>query len=201
MKLYVLGFTAIVIVAIAGLVIFSSGSGTTENVVSKDFIGAAAPDFTLPSTTGEKVTLSDHKGEHNILLYFQEGVMCPACWTQMVDFENRIADFDKKDIKILTITTDKLYQSKSYAKQIGTNLPLLADEDRSVSRVYDALKDSMHPGERPGHLFVLINKEGNIVWRYSAYNAASGPMAGHHGGTGRMYVPVNEVLDAIGRSL
>src|SRR3989338_295923 len=122
MKSYV--WIAIIIVLIIAVGLFlrlPPKSSPTGN-----FIGTAAPDFTLPSTTGEEISLSDYRGKNNVLLYFQEGVMCPPCWTQMVDMESRIDEFNKKDIRILTITTDRLYQSKNYAKQFGTNLPVLA---------------------------------------------------------------------------
>lgn len=33
-------------------------------------VGQEAPDFTLPATIGEKVTLSEHRGQHNVLLAF-----------------------------------------------------------------------------------------------------------------------------------
>ncbi len=200
MKLYGWITALIVLLALAGLILsISSKPSSTGNAAAG--VGSAAPDFTLPSTTGEKISLSDYKGEYNVLLYFQEGVMCPPCWTQMMDFEKSIDKFDAKDIKILTITTDRLYQSQSYARQAGTSLPVLADEDKKISRMYDALKDSMHPGEKPGHLFVLVDKDGGIIWRYSAYTSGGAGSDHHSGGSGRMYVPVSEVLDAIGRSL
>ena len=41
-----------------------------------------------------------------------------------------------------------------------------ADEDKSVSNAYNALEFSMHPGVKPGHTFVLVNKAGQIVWRW-----------------------------------
>lgn len=33
-----------------------------------------ASQFTLPTTTGEQVSLSEHLGRHNVLLYFNEGM-------------------------------------------------------------------------------------------------------------------------------
>jgi len=49
--------------------------------------GQSAPDFTLPSTDGRSVPLSELRAGANVLLYFQEGIMCPPCWQQMRDLK------------------------------------------------------------------------------------------------------------------
>lgn len=136
-------------------------------------LGMDAPDFTLPSSNGNTVSLSDYRGKKNVLLYFQEGVMCDPCWKQTLDIEKKYDKFQALDTELITITVDPLNAVTKNAKRFGITLPVLADENLKVSSNYDVLEDSMHPGERPGHTFVLVDKNGKVVWR-KAYFLASG---------------------------
>lgn len=172
-------------------------------------VGAKAVDFTLPSSTGQKISLSDYRGK-NVLLYFQEGVMCDPCWKQTFDIQNEYDKFQSMGIELLTITVDPLNAVIKNAKRFGITLPVLTDEDLKVSKTYDVLKNSMHPGERPGHTFILLDKEGDIIWK-KEYFLASGstimtmdmggkPMTMDMGmdmGTpdSVMYVPVYKLLE------
>jgi len=161
--------------------------------------GDRAPDFSLPSVDGKTFSLSDFKGKKNVLLFFQEGIMCPPCWQQEVDLELKKADLDALNVEPVMITVDPpaaLVQAKA---QYGIKSTVLYDNDLTVSRQYDVLRDSMHPGERPGHVFVLVDKEGKIRWYYSAYKATGS--GGHHSGGGTMYVPVETVLNSIQSAL
>ena len=104
------------------------------------------------------------------------------------------------DTEIVMITVDPpnaLAQAKS---QYGIRNTLLYDNSLVASSKYDVLRDSMHPGERPGHVFVLVDKGGTIRWRYSAYKP---PANGDHhsGGTGTMYVPVDFILSNVKNAL
>lgn len=205
---------AIVLVVGIGIYYFSSSNDNKAQisglaVASRASIGEKASDFTLPSSTGNKISLSDYKGK-NVLLYFQEGVMCDPCWKQTLDIQKEYDKLQSMDIELLTITVDPLNAITKNAKRFGITLPILADEDLKVSSAYDVLKDSMHPEERPGHTFILIDKEGNIIWR-KAYFLASGstimtmnmngqPMTMDMGmdmGTpgSVMYVPVDKLLE------
>jgi len=47
-----------------------------------------APSVRLPSTAGRNISLSDYAGQKNVLLYFQEGIMCAPCWQQLEDIQN-----------------------------------------------------------------------------------------------------------------
>jgi peroxiredoxin Q/BCP len=55
----------------------ADGGGGFKHAVGDPGIGAAAPDFTLPAAGGGDISLSDYRGR-SVLLYFQEGLMCPA---------------------------------------------------------------------------------------------------------------------------
>ncbi|MBI4210276.1 MAG: redoxin domain-containing protein [Candidatus Diapherotrites archaeon] len=183
------------IILIAGLIGWGL-LGANNNNGAEFNEGDMAPDFTLPMVGGGQFMLSELRGKKNVLLYFQEGIMCPACWYQQVDIEKRQAEFDALDTQVVMITVDSpgaLAQAKA---QYGIRNTLLYDNSLTASAKYDVLQDSMHPGERPGHVFVLIDKSGTIMWRFSAYQP---PKNGDHhsGGTGTMYVPVDNILSSV----
>lgn len=193
----ILPFAGIILIAALvgwGLLTASSASNAF-GLGAKE--GDKAPDFTLPVVGGGQFTLSEFKGK-NILLYFQEGIMCPACWNQQVDIEKQQAGFDALNTELVMITVDPP-QSLAQAKaQYGIRDTLLYDNSLAASTKYDVLQDSMHPGERPGHVFVLVDTEGIIRWRYSAYKNTAGSM---HGGSGTMYVPVDSILASVRNAL
>lgn len=172
----------------------SSGAGFKE--------GDKAPNFTLPIVGGGEFKLSEFQGKKNVLLYFQEGIMCPPCWTQEVDLEKIQSEFDALDTEIVMITVDPPTALAQAKAQYGIKNTLLYDNSLITSSKYGVLQDSMHPGERPGHVFVLVDKEGTIKWRYSAYKPSSS-IGDHHsgGGSGTMYVPVDFVIGNVKNAL
>lgn len=141
------------------------GGGTAvDATVFNSLVGKVAPDFTLGSYDGKKITLSEYKGK-NVILFFNEGLMCyPACWNQIAAFGKDTA-LGKKAV-ILNITADP----KNNWKQAIDKMPelvqatVLFDSNRQVSQQYGVLTlpSSMHKGQFPGHSYIIINKEGII---------------------------------------
>lgn len=188
------------IILIIGLVGWgiSTANNNSNDASSKE--GDQAPDFVLPTVEGGEFTLSEFKDKKNVLLYFQEGIMCPPCWTQEVDLEKQQAQFDAMDTEIVMITVDPPGALSQTKEQYGIKNTLLYDNSLKASSKYNVLQDSMHPGERPGHVFILVNKNGTIKWRFSAYQPAKS--GDHHsGGTGTMYVPVDFILNNVKNAL
>ncbi len=141
------------------------GGGTVADAtVFNSLVGKAAPDFTLEDYNGKKITLSEYRGK-NVLLFFNEGLMCyPACWNQIAAFGND-TEMAKKTV-VLNITADL----KNNWKQAVDKMPELAqatvlfDSNRQVSQSYGVLTlpSSMHKGQFPGHSYVLIDKDGVV---------------------------------------
>jgi len=121
---------------------------------------AAAPDFTLPTTDGQSITLSDLRGGP-VVLYFNEGAGCGSCTAQMAAIE---ADpgFKQAGITVLPIVMNTAEQIMPDLKAFGVTTPYLLD-DGTVSKAYDVLGKGMHAG-LPGHGFVLIDAEGVQRW-------------------------------------
>jgi peroxiredoxin len=161
--------------------------------VANPATGALAPDFALPATTGGTVRLSDYRGK-NVLLYFQEGIGCEGCWTQMKDIQTAMADFRGLSIEsMVTITTNPLGALKQKATDEGITLPVLSDVSFVVSRAYNATAYGMMAGSADGHTFILVGPDGRIRWRadyggppdYTMYVPVSNLIADIKAGTGQ----------------
>lgn len=152
--------------------------------VASPATGALAPDFTLPSTTGDTVRLSDYHGK-SVLLYFQEGLGCEGCWTQMKDIQGGMQAFKGLGIDtMVTITTNPLSALKQKVADEGLTLPVLSDESFAVSHAYNATMYGMMAGSADGHTFILVGPDGRIRWRAD------------YGGPPNytMYVPVSNLI-------
>jgi len=143
------------------LVVFSRGS--THEASDASPMTGAAPDFTLPSLSGEMVTLSSFKGERNLLLYFNEGYGCAPCWQQAQHIQERTADLEAADTDLLVIMVDPPSLIESEVSRWGLTMPVLTDTDRSVSSEYNMLGFGMH-SDKPNHTFVFVDKSGEILW-------------------------------------
>lgn len=120
-----------------------------------------APDFTLPTTTGTTVSLSDYRGGP-VILYFNEGAGCGACTTQLVALEKEQQAFDDAGLTLLPIVMNTRAQIQPDLDQYGVTTPVLLD-DGTVSLAYDTLGKGMH-AELPGHSFILIDSDGTQIW-------------------------------------
>jgi peroxiredoxin len=89
--------------------------------------GDTAPDFTLPSTVGEKVTLSDYRGKKNVILLFYPLDFSPVCSVETRQCAEMLPASGGGDVEILGVSVDSLWTHKAFAAQQGITYPLLAD--------------------------------------------------------------------------
>lgn len=127
--------------------------------------GEMAPDFSLPATSGQTVTLSDYRGK-TVLLYFHEGGGCQPCFDQIRDLERESSKLTDAGIdELITITVDPLDRLTQKMRDENLTSIALSDSDLAVSRQYDAEKYGMMGGTTPGHSFLRIDPDGRIIWR------------------------------------
>ena len=89
--------------------------------------GDTAPDFTLPSTVGDKVTLSDYRGKKNVVLLFYPLDFSPVCSVENKQCGEMLPKQGAGDVEVLGISVDSLWSHKAFAAQQGVTYPLLAD--------------------------------------------------------------------------
>lgn len=125
--------------------------------------GGKAPPFTLASTSGDSVSLSDHRGE-NVLMYFNEGVGCDACFYQTVELERNADQLTAAGVTLIPIVMNPKEQVQGELARFGITTPYLIDADGSVSSAFDMMGSGMH-ANLPGHGFVLVDGSGEIRWQ------------------------------------
>ncbi len=91
-------------------------------------VGEPAPDFTLPSLSGEKITLSSFRGNKNVVLSFVPAAWTPVCSDQWPGY-NIVKDiFDQNDAVLLGITVDNIPTLYSWVREMGQLwFPVLSD--------------------------------------------------------------------------
>ena len=128
--------------------------------------GTRAPDFTLPVTADQKVSLSDFAGQ-NVILAFYPADWSPVCGDQMALYNELVGEFKKRGAVILGISVDGPWCHGAFAKARNIHFPLLSDFEPkgAVARSYGAYRAEDGTCERA--LFV-IDGEGVIQWSYKS---------------------------------
>jgi peroxiredoxin (alkyl hydroperoxide reductase subunit C) len=123
--------------------------------------GNRAPDFTLPSLSGEKVSLSQYRGKKNVVLSFVPAAWTPVCSDQWPGYNIMKDIFEQNDAILLGITVDNIPTLFAWTNQMGKLwFPVLSDfwPHGSVAKKYGVLRPN---GVSERALFV-INKKGTI---------------------------------------
>ena len=100
-------------------------------------VGEQAPVFTLKSTTGEEISLTDYKGK-NVVLYFYPKDMTPGCTTEACDFRDQHAGFEKINTVVLGVSPDPVEKHQQFTEKHELPFSLLADVNHEVAEKYGA---------------------------------------------------------------
>ncbi len=126
--------------------------------------GSNAPDFQLPVTPDQKISLKELRGKP-VVLAFYPADWSPVCGDQMALYNEVLGEFQKHGAELLGISVDGAWCHAAFSKERKLHFPLLADFEPkgAVARSYGAYREEDGLTERA--LFV-IDKEGIIRWSY-----------------------------------
>lgn len=106
-------------------------------------VGQPAPEFSLQALVGEEfqnISLADYKGKKWVVLFFYPLDFTFVCPTEILQFSERMAEFEKLNATVLGASIDSIYSHKAWTKELGKlNYPLLSDITQEVARNYGIL--------------------------------------------------------------
>ncbi len=132
-------------------------------------IGKPAPDFTLPSTTGEPLSLKQFKGKKTVVLYFYPKDETPGCTKEACGFRDLTPDFEKVNAVILGVSNDPLDAHAKFREKHKLPFDLVSDEDAAVSKAYGVFKQKNLYGKKYMGIertTFIIDRTGRIAQIY-----------------------------------
>ena len=102
-------------------------------------IDQAAPDFTLPATGEQNVTLSAQKGK-KVVLYFYPKDSTPGCTTESQQFRDLHDEFVAAGCVIFGISRDSIKSHENFKAKQALPFELLSDKDETVCNLFAVMK-------------------------------------------------------------
>lgn len=132
-------------------------------------VGAAAPDFEMPTDGGGKVSLKQLKGK-KVVLYFYPKDDTPGCTTEACAFRDSLPDFSKVKAAIIGVSRDDVKSHEKFKKKFDLPFPLASDEDGKTCEDYGVwVEKSMYGRKYFGieRSTFLIDEKGIVrnIWR------------------------------------
>ena len=133
--------------------------------------GARAPDFSLPSSPGARLSLAELRGRP-VILAFYPADWSPVCGDQMALYNEMLDEFRGHDASLLGVSVDGAWCHQAFGEARGLRFPLLADFEPKgeVSRRYGVLDTALGTSRRA--LFV-IDGDGVIRWSHVSPDAVN----------------------------
>ena len=127
-------------------------------------VGAKAPDFTLPSQSGEMVRLNDFHGKP-VVLFFYPKDNTPGCTKEVCAFRDDFEEFGKLDADVVGISSDSVESHGAFAHKHDLPFALLSDEGGKVRKLYGVPNTF---GLFPGRVTYVIDEQGVVRHIFSS---------------------------------
>ena len=122
-------------------------------------VGDTAPDFTLPSQSGESVTLKDFIGQKSVVLYFYPKDDTPGCTTEACAFRDSYEVFKDAGAEVIGVSDDSPNSHQKFAAKHRLPFILLSDSGKQLRKLYGVPSTL---GLLPGRVTYVIDKTGVV---------------------------------------
>lgn len=121
--------------------------------------GDKAPDFTLPSQTGEPVRLGDRLGEHSVVLYFYPRDETRGCTAEACAFRDSYEVFTDAGAEVIGVSSDSVGKHAGFADHHQLPFTLLSDQGGAIRKSY-GVPSAL--GVLPGRVTYVIDRSGTV---------------------------------------
>jgi peroxiredoxin len=129
-------------------------------LASSATIGDAAPDFSLPTLTGEKVTLGAFKGKAVLLNFWAS--WCTPCREELPELQKMYQKYHKQGFEVIGINIDKKQaNAEKFVQRFALSFPVVLDPDSSTISKYEG---------RAMPTSYLIDRQGMIRQVFFGFN-------------------------------
>lgn len=153
-------------------------------------LGDTAPNFTADSSMGT-INLYDYLGDSWGILFSHPADFTPVCTTELGTAANFKPEFDKRNVKMLALSVDGADSHNEWIKDINevqnttVNFPIIADEDKKVSTLYDMIHPKADSNLTVRSVFIIApDKTVKLILTYPA-------------STGRNFYELLRVIDSL----
>jgi alkyl hydroperoxide reductase subunit AhpC len=153
-------------------------------------LGDTAPNFTAESSVGQ-INLYDYLGESWGILFSHPADFTPVCTTELGTASKFKEEFDARNVKMLALSVDGVASHKEWIKDINqvqettVNFPIIADEDKKVSKLYDMIHPKADNNLTVRSVFIIApDKSIKLLLTYPA-------------STGRNFHELLRVIDSL----
>ncbi|KOR33930.1 MULTISPECIES: peroxiredoxin [Planktothricoides] len=122
-------------------------------------VGDKAPDFTLNSATGEKVSLKDFYGKKSVVLYFYPKDDTPGCTAESCAFRDSYEVFKEAGAEVIGVSGDSQQSHQQFARKYNLPFILLSDSDNKLRQLYGVPATLFI---LPGRVTYVIDKQGVV---------------------------------------
>jgi peroxiredoxin Q/BCP len=143
----------------------SAGNPQTRAAKGKLQVGDQAPNFTLPSSTGTNVSLSDFLGTTAVVLYFYPKDDTPGCTAEACSFRDNYEVFKEAGAEVIGVSADSEESHQQFSTKYKLPFVLLSDTDGSLRKSYGV---SATFGVLPGRVTYVIDKQGVVRHIFSS---------------------------------
>jgi mycoredoxin-dependent peroxiredoxin len=126
-------------------------------------VGADAPDFSLKSTSGEMVSVSQFKGQKNVLIAFFPLAFTGVCTAENCSFSEDYSKFEGADTVVLPVSVDSTPTLNEFRAKHGMKHHLVSDFKREAGRAYGVLDEEKFFTKRA---YFLVGKDGKLRWKH-----------------------------------
>ena len=154
-------------------------------------IGSQAPDFSLYDSDKNKVSLSDFRGNKNVLLLFFPMAFTGTCTDELCAVRDDIATYSNVNAQVLGISVDSVFTLAKYKEEQSYNFPLLSDFNKEVSTAYETIYESFTPMNMKGvgkRSAFIIDKNGIVQYEEVLESAGDLPN----------FTVINKKLESLG---